>query len=104
MKPLAFLGSSLEDLRAFPEAARRRTGFELRLVQRGVEPTDWKPMRSIGPGVREIRIRTGGTFRVLYLVHRGGSVYVLHAFQKKTQKTPAPDIELSRQRLRLIGD
>ena len=60
MKPLNFVGSSLDDLRNFPDEARRAAGIELRAVQRGLEPSDWKPMQVIGPGVKEIRIHVLG--------------------------------------------
>jgi phage-related protein len=51
MKSLKFLGSSLDDLRNFPEEARRAAGFELHAVQSGFEPSDWKPVAAVGPGV-----------------------------------------------------
>jgi phage-related protein len=57
MKPVAFLGDSLEAIRAFPAGARREAGFQIERVQRGLDPDDWKPMSSIGPGVREIRVK-----------------------------------------------
>lgn len=100
MKLIEFLGDSLERLRAFPSSARHDAGYQLSRVQEGLEPHDWKPMTSIGPGVREIRIREdGGAFRVVYLASVGERVYVLHAFQKKSQATPKRDIDLARQRL-----
>lgn len=102
-KPLKFVGSSLDDLRNFPDEARRAAGFELRAVQNGVEPSDWKPVRTIGSGVREIRIHVLGEWRVIYVATFGDVVYVLHAFQKKTQKTSRQDIELARRRYRQIG-
>src|SRR6516225_12118115 len=103
-KPLHFLGSSLDDLRAFPEEARRDAGFNLDFVQRGLDPLDWKPMRAVGPGVKEIRVRDAtGAFRVMYLAARLEGVYVLHCFQKKTRKTRKADIDLAASRLRLIG-
>jgi phage-related protein len=102
-KALKFVGSSLDDLRNFPDEARRAVGFELRAVQNGLEPSDWKPMRAIGPGVKEIRIHILGEWRVLYVVQRQEAVYVLHAFQKKSRKTSRQDIELARQRYRQIG-
>ena len=74
-------------------------GTQLMLVQQGLDPADWKPMKSIGPGVREIRIRAGSAYRVIYTANIGNAVYVLHVFQKKTQKTAKPDIELAKQRL-----
>ena len=82
LKPIEFRGSALEDLRAFPETARRAAGFQLDQVQRGREPDDWKPMNSIGPGVREIRIRdSAGAFRVLYVAKFEDAVHVPHCFQ-----------------------
>jgi phage-related protein len=104
MKPLEFVGSSLDDLREFPAEARRAAGFELGFVQRGLAPSDWKPMKAVGAGVREIRIHVLGEWRVLYVAKFAESVYVLHAFQKKTQKTTREDIELARTRYRQIGD
>jgi phage-related protein len=102
-KPLKFVGSSLDDLRNFPDEARRAAGFELRAAQNGVEPSDWKPMRAVGPGVREIRIHVLGEWRVVYVATLSDAVYVLHAFQKKSQKTSRQDIELARRRYRQIG-
>ncbi|MBX7254176.1 MAG: type II toxin-antitoxin system RelE/ParE family toxin [Candidatus Promineofilum sp.] len=103
MKVLYFVGSSLDDLRNFPAEARRQVGFELFAVQRGLEPSDWKAMSVVGPGVREIRIQVLGEWRVLYVAKFADAVYVLHAFQKKTQQTRRDDIELARRRYRLIG-
>ena len=103
-KPLILLGSSRRDLRAFPARARRLTGFQLRRVQQGLEPDDWKPMTIIGPGVREVRIQEdSGAWRIIYHCDRPEGIYVLHAFQKKTQKTSRRDIDLARQRFRSIG-
>ena len=100
MKPLSFLGSSLDDLRAFPETARREAGYQLDRVQRGLNPEDWKPMPSVGSGVREVRIREqSGAFRVIYIATRPEAVYVLHAFQKKTQATAKRDLDLAETRL-----
>jgi phage-related protein len=104
MKPLMFTGSSLGDLREFPEKARREAGYQLNQVQLGFKPSDWKPMSSIGPGVREIRIHNDGEFRVIYITRLRETVYVLHAFQKKTQKTPRKDIELAKARLKLLQE
>jgi phage-related protein len=104
-KPLHFIGSSLEDLRAFPDEARHDAGFNLNFVQRGLEPSDWKPMKTVGAGVNELRVRDrSSVFRVIYLATRPEAVYVLHCFQKKTRKTRRADIELAARRLRQIGD
>ncbi|HEY6874664.1 MAG TPA: type II toxin-antitoxin system RelE/ParE family toxin [Geobacteraceae bacterium] len=103
MKDLRFIGSSLDDMRDFPADARRQAGFELDAVQRGLEPSDWKPMTSVGTGVREIRIHVLGEWRVIYVAKVADAIYVLHAFQKKTQRTRREDIELARRRYRQIG-
>lgn len=103
MKPLLFVGSSQDDLRDFPLEARKAAGFEIWQVQLGLDPSDWKPMSSVGPGVREIRIHVLGEWRVLYVAKFSEAVYVLHCFQKKTQKTRAEDIELARRRYKMIG-
>jgi phage-related protein len=97
-KPLVWLGSSLEDVRAFPDAARQEAGFQLRRVQKGLSPIDWKPMTTIGPGVIEVRIHTTEEYRVFYVAKFAEAVYVLHAFDKKTQKTPQRDIDLAQRR------
>lgn len=102
MKPLRFVGSSLDDLRDFPAEARRQVGFELYAVQRGLEPSDWRPMPEVGPGVREIRVHVLGEWRVLYVARIAEAIYVLHAFRKKTQKTRCEDVELAQQRYRQI--
>lgn len=104
MKLLKFVGSSLDDLRDFPEEARRTAGFELRTVQNGMEPRDWKPVASVGSGVREIRIHVLGEWRIIYVANIRDAIYVLHAFQKKTQKTSQRDIELARKRYKQIGE
>lgn len=99
MKKVTFLGSSLDDIRRFPENARRQAGYQLDRVQHGLDPDDWKPMSSIGSGCREIRVRDKeGTFRVFYVATIDETVYVLHAFQKKTQKTSNADLDLAKQR------
>jgi phage-related protein len=100
-KPVEFIGSALEDLRAFPQAAWREAGYQLDRVQRGGAPDDWKPMNSVGSGVREIRIRdAAGAFRVLYVAKFEDAIYVLHCFQKKTQKTGKADLDLAGKRYR----
>jgi phage-related protein len=103
MKPVVFLGDSLDRLREFPERPRRDAGFQLERVQRGHEPDDWKPMTSVGPGVREIRVRDAtGAFRVVYVASFAEVVFVLHAFQKKTQQTSMRDIALAQMRLKQL--
>lgn len=101
MKPIVFLGDSVVQLRAFPDGPRRDAGFQLDRVQRGLDPYNWKPMQSIGPGVREIRVRdSAGAFRVVYIAAFAEAIYVLHAFQKKTPRTSARDVALATSRYR----
>ncbi|HZP75283.1 MAG TPA: type II toxin-antitoxin system RelE/ParE family toxin [Pseudolabrys sp.] len=103
MKPVVFLGDSLERLREFPERPRRDAGFQLDRVQRGLDPDDWKPMSTIGASVSEIRVRdASGAYRVIYVATLAEAVYVLHAFQKKTQKTSARDLTLATTRLKIL--
>lgn len=100
-KPVEFRGGSLDDLRAFPPAARRDAGYQIDQVQHGREPTDWKPMNTVGQGVKEIRIRdAAGAFRVIYVARLADAVYVLHCFQKKTEKTSKADLDLAAKRYR----
>ena len=93
----------MDDLRNFPDEARRAAGFELHAVQCGLEPSDWKPMQVIGSGVKEIRIHALGEWRVIYVAKLREAVYVLHAFQKKSRKMNRQDIELARRRYKQIG-
>lgn len=75
---------------------------KLRRVQQGLEPDDWKPMPRVGPGVREIRIHIAGAHRVFYVTTRPEAIYVLHAFEKKTQKTSALNLRIGRDRFRAL--
>lgn len=100
-KPVEFRGSSLDDLRAFPLLARREAGHQLDQVQNGQEPDDWKPMNTVGQGVKEIRLRdASGAFRIIYVAKFADAVYVLHCFQKKTEKTRKADLDLASKRYR----
>jgi phage-related protein len=98
VKELFWIGSSLRDLRAFPDDARRIAGHQLHLVQQGIEPSDWKSMESVGPGIYELRIHTGVEHRIFYVAKFEEGIYVLHAFEKKARRTPRPDLELARNR------
>lgn len=101
-KAILWLGSSRQDLQAFPSDARRLAGFQLRQIQEGVEPADWKPMSTIGPGVREIRVHTALEHRVCYIAKFAEAIYVLHAFEKRTRKTSQRDLDLARQRYQAL--
>jgi phage-related protein len=105
MKPVRFVGSSRDDLASFPVEVRARAGHELFMVQVGRDPENWKPMSSIGPGACEIRVRDpSGAYRVIYVAKFADAVYVLHAFQKKTQKTARADLDLAMQRYRIARE
>lgn len=99
MKPLRFIGDSLKCLRGFPEDAKQDAGFQLDKVQRGEQPTDFKPMPTIGKDVEELRVREeSGVYRVINAARLPAAIYVLHAFQKKTQATAKRDVEVARSR------
>ncbi len=103
MKPITFLGDSLDAIREFPESARRGAGYQLDKVQRGRMPDDWAPMKTIGRGVNEIRVRDDdGVYRVVYIAKLEDAVYVLHAFQKKARKTAKADLDLAKSRLQAL--
>ena len=103
LKPLVFLGSSYDDLREFPDSVRHALGVELMRVQFGVMPVDYKAMPAVGRGAYEIRVQVDGAWRVMYVAKYEAAIYVLHAFQKKTQKTSKVDLELGAIRYKLIG-
>lgn len=99
MKEVEFLGDSLKAIIDFPKNARQSAGRQLMRVQKGLAPNDFKPMPSIGKGVEEIRIREeSGAYRVIYTARLSDAVYVLHAFQKRTQKTSPRDLEIAKVR------
>ena len=98
-KTLLWLGLSRDDLRHFPRKARQRAGYELYLVQSGLQPTDWKSMPSIGVGVQEIRVHTELEHRVFYVAKFEEAIYVIHAFEKKSRKTASYDLDLAKLRL-----
>jgi phage-related protein len=87
---------------ALPPEVRRELGFDLRRVQQGKSPRGWKMIKTVGPGVMEIRVRLDGAFRLMYVAKFAEAVYVLHVFQKKTQKTSELDLAVARRRLALV--
>ena len=99
MKCVSFLGDSLKRLREFPEDAKQDAGYQLDKLQNGFQPDDFKPMPTIGKGVEELRIwDDSGTYRVIYTARLQEIIYVLHAFQKKTQATSKKDIDIAKAR------
>ncbi len=101
MKTVEFLGSSLDDLRSFPVPVMREAGYQIDRLQNGLLPDNFKPMSSVGSAAAEIRIwDEAGTFRVIYVAKFANAVYVLHCFQKKSQKKTKKDIDLAAKRYR----
>ena len=100
MKPIEFCGRSREAIRAFPTNIKREAGHQLDRVQRGLDPIDWKPMPSLGAGIKEIRLWGDEQYRVIYLAAFENRVVVLHAFQKKSRKTGKPDIQAVQRALK----
>lgn len=103
MKKIIFIARSLNSIKLFPHEAKREAGHQLDRVQRGKDPLDWKPMQGIGSGVKEIRVSDiDGIYRVIYVAKFEEAVYVLHAFQKKTQKTSQPDLEIAKRAYKTV--
>jgi phage-related protein len=96
MKRLVFLRGSYRRLKGFSDEVRRESGHQLWLVQEGQDPDDWRPMQTIGAGAREIRIHHPHEHRVIYVAQFPEAVFVLHAFEKKTQQTVQSDIDIAR--------
>ena len=96
-KAIYWVGTSYKDLLAFPDEAKREAGYQLHRVQNGFDPENWKPFQTVGSGVKEIRISTdNNVFRIMYAAKFAEKIYILHAFQKKTQKTSLKDIEIAK--------
>ena len=102
-KPIHWVGTSLKDLIAFPDEVKREAGYQLHRVQNGLDPENWKPFQEVGAGVKEIRISDiSGAFRIMYVAKFTNKIYVLHSFQKKTQKTSLSDINIAKTRYKAI--
>jgi phage-related protein len=102
-KPAKFHGMSLEALRSIEDGPRRKLGFQIQRLQSGLEPDDWRPMPSVGPGVAEIRVRdAGGAFRAIYVARLADAIHVLHVFEKKSRKTTPTDLRIARDRFRAL--
>ena len=102
-KPIYWVGTSYNDLLEFPATTRQDAGYQLHRVQNGLDPENWKPFQNIGAGVREIRISDdGNAFRVMFVTKFAEKIYVLHSFQKKTQKTSPKDLNIAKTRYNAI--
>jgi phage-related protein len=104
LRPVVWMGNSRKNLRGFPEGAQKLIGDELQLLQFGGMPKDTKPFRGVGSGVLEIAVQYDkDAYRTVVAVQVGKKIYVLHAFQKKSQRgieTPMQDVDLIKQRYR----
>lgn len=103
-KPLCWMGTSNEDVRGFPKDARLNLGGELQALERGDDPSNFKALPQVGAGAYEIRIQVGRDFRVIYVAKWADSIYVLHAFEKKTRKTPPADLALASKRYKSAAE
>jgi phage-related protein len=100
---IAWEGDSRDVLSSFPDAAKRNLGFDLRLLQQGQQPTDYRPMSLIGSGVFELRDQDERAwYRVIYLSRVHEVIHVLHCFEKKSRETPVKEINTARQRLKTV--
>ncbi len=97
MKELHWVGNTKERLKRFPKEAKQEGGRQLRRVQKGLQPVDWRTMSDVGSGVIEIRLHEPHEYRILYVASFPEAIYVLHAFGKKTQQTRQHDLEIARK-------
>ena len=102
MKDVIWQNDSLNELKKLPDQVLADMGTELMRVQYGENPIDWKPMTSIGKGVKEIRVHYRGEYRMMYVANFEEAVYVLSVFHKKTQRTPKAEIDKAKGRLREV--
>lgn len=104
-KPIHWIGTTLEDIKQFPDNIKREIGFDLDLVQQGLLPRDYKAMQNLGSGIMEIRVRDiSGAFRLIYVAKFENAIYCLHSFQKKTQKTSPKDLAIIKTRYAAIKE
>lgn len=105
-KPIDWRGSSLRDIKddnLFTPSARKEAGHQLDLIQKGLEPDDWKPFDVVGAGTKEIRINLeDGWFRVMYVAKFPEAVYVLHCFKKKSVSTSQHDKDIAAARYKAV--
>jgi phage-related protein len=100
---VAWEGNSREVLQSFPEGARQNLGFDLWRLQQGEQPSDYRPLPSVGAGVFELRDQDQRAwYRLVYLSRIQDVIYVLHCFEKKSRKMPRKDFEIARQRLKAV--
>ena len=103
MKLIKFVGTSLDDIKSFGKNASKSIGTQLQAIQLGSEPSDWKSMRAIGSGVKEIRTHEENEYRTIYIAKFSDSIYVLHSFIKKSRSTSKKDIQIAKDRLKYVN-
>jgi phage-related protein len=100
---IAWEGNSKEVISSFPDVVKYNLGFDLRLLQQGQQPTDYRSMSSIGPGVFELRDQDERAwYRVIYFSRVRDVIHVLHCFEKRSRETPMKEINTARQRLKAV--
>jgi phage-related protein len=100
---IAWEGDSKEVISSFPDEAKQNLGFQLRLLQHGQQPTDYRAMNSIGSGVFELRDQDQRAwYRVIYLSRVRSVIHILHCFEKRSRETPSKEINTARQRLKAV--
>ncbi len=103
LKEVVWLGDSKEVASRFPAAVKEDLGFQLYRLQNGLEPLRSRPMKSIGPGVFELKEQDHqGWYRVIYTLRIRNKIYVLHSFKKQSAKTSKLDLELAKKRLKSV--
>src|SRR2546425_5293172 len=102
---VAWEGDSKEVISSFPDAAKQNLGFQLRLLQQGQQPTDYRAMSSVGPGVFELRDQDERAwYRVIYLSRVRDVIHVLHCFEKRSRETPRKEINTGGSASRRSGN
>jgi phage-related protein len=102
-RDIVWMGDSLNVLQSFPKTVRADLGSDLRWLQIGERALDSKPIKMVGPGVRELRARDrNNQFRTMYVAKKGAEIVVLHCFIKKSRTTAKIDINTARERLKVF--
>ena len=104
VKAIVFLGDSRERLRDCPKEVRHEVGVELRLIQNGENPRNWKPMSGVGSGAIEICVKAGKEYRVFTVAKFEEAIYVLHVFVKKSRQTPPGHIDIAKKRFKQLKE
>lgn len=100
-RDVVWMGDSLKVLQSFPKTVRADLGGDLRRLQIGEKPLDSKSIKTVGPGVRELRARDrNNQFRTMYVARKGTDIVVLHCFIKKSRTTSKSDINTAKERLK----